>query len=414
MRNGFPVTALVVLAFLAWAGGDAAAQVPTNLPDEAPLTFGKTQLFPVYAVDLGWTDNLYYYPTSDDPDLQPISTAYTSIAPGFVLEIPFSQSHARVGYVLDYRGYTTNAIDAHFDQFFVGEGEFRFANGLELGVRDDFQQGVLDTKVFDEGGGVTFQGDSFRSNDARVDFSHSLGTSRVLGFSAYNHRINFIERISGYFDTNEDGADLSGQHQLAPAFRLEWELAYSRAFLTRPATAQYDAEERTEKERSWKVGGAWLLGEGSALQFRVGWQHNRTESSDPSTLQLVTGGLTYSRGVPAGAQLGVDLARDVYPAIYGQNNVYISNRLAVTFSNDPRAQVTIGASAGFWFNRFPVANPQGVTREDTTLAGGAWIGYRLGRWTIARLSVRTEHRSSTVPGFDYDVNSVEATISLGS
>ncbi len=411
MRNRFPIV-LGILALC--SGGEIGAQVPTSLPEQAPFTLGKAQLYPLYTVDLGWSSNLYYYPDSDDPDLQPISTALTSIGPGFVLDLPFSESHARVGYMMVYRDYTTEAIDAHLDHFFVGEGSFRFSNGIEVGVRDDFKRGVLDAKVFDEGGGTTFQGDSFQANDARVSVGHAHEGRRSLEMSVYNHNVRFLERLSGFFDVDENGGDLSGEHEIRPTFRLDWELAYGRSRLSRPDTPGFPAEERTEIEESWKLGGLWLLSQGSALEFRAGWQRDETESSAPSTLSAVTGSLAYRRGVPAGAQFGVDLARDIYPAIYEDNNVYVTNRLAVTFGNDTRARVSLGGRASYSSNRFPIPDGQGRIREDRTLDGEAWIGYRLGRWTLARLSLRSESRTSSVPGFAYDVSTVEATIGFGS
>jgi len=272
----------------------------------------------------------------------------------------------------------------------------------------------LDAKVFDEGGGTTFQGDRFQANNARIEVGHARDSSRALGLSVYDHRVTFLERVSGFFDVDETGADLSGEHELGPTFRLDWELAYSRSHLSRPETPDFDAEDRTEIEESWKLGGVWLLSQGSFLQIKAGWQNNKTRSLAPSTLRALTGSLSYRRGVPAGAQLSVDLARDIYPAIYEDNNVYVTNRLTVMLTNDPRARLSLGGRASYWTNEFPVPDSVGRVREDRTLDADAWVGYRLGRWAVGRLYVRKGHRSSAVPGFDYDVNTVGATIGFGS
>ncbi len=423
MRNSLRIPVLAVLAFLAWPGGRAHAQVPTSLPDQAPFTFGRVQLFPLYSVDLDWTDNLYYQP-KDSPDR--ISTASASVAPGFVLDMPFSQSHSRIGYVLNYHGYETHALPANTTHYFVGETDLQFSNGFRLGLRDDFERGVLNTQVFDPGGAITFRGDAFQGNNAAISVGYERENSRLLELSINNNRFKFVgQGQSSYFDVDEVGADLLGEHQLGPRLRLHWELGYSRSELSRPAAGGSSADDRTQINQSWKLGGLWTLGPGSSLQVKAGGEQSETRSAFPSRSDSLTGSLSYLRGVPGGTQLRLDLTRDIYPATFGHNNVYLTNRFSVTVNNDVRARLVLGTVWTYYTNDFPapiqvppddiVDTPyQGRTRKDRAIDGEAWVGYRFGRFAVARLYVRARHRSSVVSRFDYDVKTVGATIGLGS
>lgn len=477
---------LVIAAVLCQGG--ALAQVPTDLPDVAPFTFGKAQLYPLYSVDLTWTDNLYYQSSSplkfcvvvsdtqndgnkvctDGSQCQSgicqiagtgrVATTISSLEPGFVLDVPFSSSHSRLGYVYDYRSYSPphNSDEVNVplpsvgNHFFVAESELKFASGGRLALRDDFQQGSLSSIQRSSenltGSVVDYKSrdDRYRSNMAGVSLGYATGSSRSFDLSLNSQTLDFLgDANQSYFDVASFGGSLSGQHQIGPRVQLDWELAYDDSDLEQryighsnddPPIAFEYIDERSLVEQSWLLGASWLIQPGSSLAAKAGLQTTRTtgrsrvredlplEDFDSEDTHSVTGSLIYARTVPGGLQLGLSVVRDVYAGVYNDNSSFLENRFSGSLSNDADARLVLSGRMTYSTIYFPVA----PTREDRTLDGELSMGYRLGRWGVARFSTRWAHRNSEAqpscnaqgncnppPDFGFDVKTVGFTLSIG-
>lgn len=402
--------AVALAAGLLCAGGAARAQVVDDVADVAPVQMGPVQLYPVYETSLEYIDNLYY----NNDQVEPTATAVASMNPSLLFELPFRQSKARLGYAYRYRDYTTGSIPANGAHFFQSAVTLQFASGFRLEMRDDLQNGVLDTEAFDPGGAVRFSGQRFKTNNAFTGIGYQWARTLVI-VGGSRQMLRFSDPLAAYYDTDGWQAEVSVDRSISKTVHLLGSYSSSRSRLTPPPN-RADLDARTEIEQGINVGVNVVFSPSSFLVFRVGRPTFEYVSANPEKGRSLVGSLNYRRGVPTGLQLQCDVSRGVYASVFQSTNSYTDNRLTVSLSNDARARLVMGGSLSYYSNRYPTTDVSGqssLSRRDGTFETGLWIGYRLAGNLEWRVFARGEWRDSNVPGFGYDVRRIGATLSVG-
>jgi hypothetical protein len=393
------------------------AQVQEETTGLTPIPLGSVQLFPAYRLDVSWTDNLFY----DNANLDPVSTYAMSMTPSLLFELPVSKSRTRLGYAYRYRAYSADVEqnDAHYALLDLA---FELSSGVKLTLRDDFQTGVLDTKTFDPGGAEVYKGERVDSHLTSAGFGYA-SRRWELGVRATNTYVFFPERrLTSFYDVDGWGAALFGRYQSSPVLGFSFEFAHDRTRLEIPSSGSFPGEVRIEITQGADVGADWDLAPGSRLSFRVGYPQYEYVSDQPTTFRTVTGQVEYSRGVPAGWIVSGLLSRSAYPSTFLDNNYYVDDRLRISVRRDREARLDLGGAVTYYWNRYPEPIPPaifpdqllgGPPRDDQTLNGEAWIGYRFSGGLVWRVYVSGETRWSNVKLYEYGVGSVGTTFVLG-
>lgn len=402
--------AMALTAALLCAGGNVSAQIVDDVDEVAPIQLGPVQLYPVYVAEARWVDNLYYANDTIDPT----SAGVLSMSPSLLVKVPFSQSRASFGYAYRRQEYSTANIRSNGAHFFQADVLLSFASGVRVQIRDDLQNGVLDTETFDPGGAIRFSGQRFRTNNASTGIGYEWRNTIVF-LTGYRGDLDFSDPIAAYYDTVGWQGELSVEHRLTSKVRLLASYLVSRTRFT-PPSDRSELDFRTEIEKGRSVGMNLLLGPASSMTFRLGrpaWEY--LSAANPEKTSALIGEITYARHVPAGLHLDVSVGRQVYPSVFQTANNYADNRVGVSLANDARASLVVGGRLSYYVNRYPdtVLGGEPIGRRDRSLEGSGWVGYRVSARMEFRVYARHERRESNAPGFGYGVRSFGATLSLG-
>jgi hypothetical protein len=392
----------------------AVAQVDEAVDARTPIEIGRVHFYPTYRAEVAWTDNLFY----DNRNLSPVETYQVTMVPSLLFVLPFSESQVRFGYAYRTRAYTE---DLNEDQSHYGlaDGRLEFSNGFVLSYRDDFQTGVIDTKVFDPGGSVTFDGEKVETNYAALGLGYTTPTWEVQanGDTSY---VNFPERtITSFYDVEGWGTGLTFRYRSSPIFRWYADFNISRTRLSIPADPDIGStgELQIEYRQGTALGIEYDMAPGNLLRAELGVPYYEYKGDSPTDFRTLTGQVEYSRRIPATYAATFRLSRAAYPTTYLDSNYYVDERVAVELGNDQSAKLVFGGDATYYWNRYPgipsLTIFDGAKRTDKTIEGEAYVGYRFGSGMVWRVYFRGETRKSTIGLFEYGKGTIGTTFVIG-
>lgn len=393
---------LAPLLVLLAVAGSAEAQVPQNPPPIRPLTVGRVLVYPLFALQYGDTDNLFYTETD------PVATSVASASAGFLAELPFRDSSGRLGYVAQYRDYDAVDLERPLTHYLDLRGTLGFASGLFLGVDGDLQDGAYDTRLFDPGGEITFRPDPFRNWSFGVEGGHTAANGREIGVRIQRSALTFdrgADDPGTFYDIDTDSVRLRGLHGRRDATAILWTLDWETSDLTRPG------DDRTNRGGTASVGLRRSVAEGSLLELLVGWTDRRFERIDRSdTYRGAVGTVTLRRAVPTRVRLQLDLLRTVLPSAFLDADYYVTNQVTLRAETAAKARIVAGGQVSAFRNDYP----QTVSsRTDDVLEGKLWIGYRFLSGIAWQVDVSRSRRDSSFDGLGYDELRVGTTLRLG-
>lgn len=380
----------------------AGAQVPPEATS-VTLPVGPVLVQPFMFSSAERTDNVFQR-QGENREAASIHT----VTPGFLAQLPFSHSHAFLGYALRWREYNFESFsvsdqelppDSHYLR---GGVELVFGSGWFFNASDDFSHGVVDTQTF-QGSEVRFSGEQMQTQHLAAEVGVDRGAQRRLKLVAQHIDDRVVgERNSGIFDTLENRAALEGEHQTRPTLWLLWGVE------GRDNTRTREDEERLQEEARARVGARWRGPGGREMDGMVGVAQARFPQVGKHDNNVVgTFGIRFPfdrTGVIA-ARLG----RDVYPSVV-DDIYFVSNSLQLEIASNRDAPIGLGTSAAYYANTYP-ATTRGSDRQ---LAVETWIGYRLRRWIEARLTVTGSKRASDTGEFDYQEQRVALQLRIGA
>jgi len=380
----------------------AAAQVPSG-DTIVTIPVGPVLVQPFLFSSVERTNNVFQR-QGQNREAAGIST----VTPGFLAQLPFSHSHAFVGYALRWREYNFESFsvsdqelppDSHYLR---GQVNLVFGTGWFFAVTDDFSHGVVDTQTF-QGNEVRFSGEQMQTNHLIAEVGMDRGTRRRLKLVAQHIDDHVVgERNSGIFDTLENRAALEGEHQARPALWLLWGVE------GRDNTRTRAEEEQLQEEARMRVGARWRAPGGKEVDGMVGVAQARfpqVGKHDNNVVGSFGIRFPFDRTGVIAARLG----RDVYPSVV-DDIYFVSNNLQLEIASNRDAPIGLGTSAAYYANTYP-ATTRG---NDRQLAVETWIGYRLRRRIEARLTVTGSKRVSDTGEFDYQEQRVALQLRIGA
>lgn len=393
---GRSIAAGMILA--GFAAGGVAAQIPDEPPTDAVLQAGPVLFYPIFNAGIERTDNLFYRNRSDPANV--VEATVATATAGVVAELPFSHSRARIGYAARERSYSAGQPDNR-SHFFKADTRLVFGNGMVVGVSGDYSRGVLDTQIFDPGGEITFSGERFERTYLEAEWAVERSGRRPLRVLLRRDDTRFLgERVSGFFDVQEDQVAVQGEWHVRPRAWAVWEVFASDADLMRPATSGFPEETRSERDLSLRAGLGIQLGPGTGLVGSVGWARYRFREATGETFSGLVASVEYQRSSRGGLRVVSRLSRDAYPSIFTNNDYYVNNQARVEVTWIRERRLAPGGALSYYVNEYPEIT---VPRRDNIRTVEAWLGYRFGGWLELRTFVNHGRRNSTAPSSGYDV-----------
>jgi hypothetical protein len=417
VSSGGARLAAVAVLFGLLSSAVAFAQISEIRPGARPIPAGPFLLYPSFATDVQYADNLFYSNTNQ------VSAMAFRATPAIVAQMPMQRSAFDLGYAMTYTDYGggSDVPPSNLSHFFQANGQFNFASGLAVSFSDDYESGVLDTRSFDPGGEIRFQGDEFTRNLLEVALAHEA-PRRVVGVAAGVTHLSFEQGRgpSGFFDTDGTLLRVYGESQRGARIWLLGQASVSNADLFRIVT-EGELEVPDERERDAFQAGAgvrWVLSPGSRMEAFLSYAVQEYVSKRPdsfvgartSDYRGLVGDVSFSSAVPGRPRFAARLTRDVFPSVYRQNDYYVSDRITVLLESPARVRLRFGGRASYYENDYPQSEPK---REDRSLDVRAWVAYRLGSRVEWRVYARNTTRTSTVPDLGFDASSFGMLLYVG-
>jgi hypothetical protein len=278
-------------------------------------------------------------------------------------------------------------------------------------LHDDFREGLLDTQIGDPGGELPFQGQRYRTNSADLYVGHERAGNHRLGLHFRPLSTTYLPPlVAPYFNEQSWSLIGDGEWHVGPLSWVLWEASGGAATLDRPATSTTPADERTEREASLRGGAGWELSGNAVFQFLIGPARQAYEAQVPSTFRGLIGSVAVASTAPTGPRWSVDVNRDAFASVFGDNNYFVSNQVTVRAESARDATVKFGGSTAYYRNDYPTDPGH---RLDRTWGLEAWMGIRQGVWVQWRVYVRYDLRSSTLAGADYSAFRIGAGVVVG-
>lgn len=384
---------LTVVALLAASAAHAETIVGT---DGGPAwAVGPVVLYPSFQAAIEYTDNLL----SLSNELNPAGTWIKSISPGMLLEWRFSHSLAQIGYDLSTRNYSIDRakwIDTHAA---FAALDLEFSNGTYVRMRDDYRQGILDVQVGDPGAEVPFRNQEYRTNLGVIDVGHQREQQHRIGLTGRILDTTYQPPLlAPYFDESGWWLAPDVEWRTGPRTWIVGSAVGGRVTFDRPASLLFTPDHRTEVEQGVRLGARFELARHATLQFEVGPDRQEYTGTAPSNFRGIVGSFALQNTSVSGPHWSVDLDRDAYPSIFGDNNYFVSNQITVRGESPRGTLLRFGGSTAYYRNDYPTDPEHRLDRSWWTYA---WMGVRQGVWVEWRATVRYDVRSSTLPGADY-------------
>lgn len=380
---------LAISGALAASTGSTRAQVPDVPPPEATaIPLGWARFWPLLETGIERSSNLFQVAGVEGIDKR--AATISTVSPGAILELPFSHSWARLGYVASYRDYGVADVDSKWSTFLNAATRLRFASGLVVEGADELQRGVLDARTIDPGGDVTFRGQTLRQNRLRIGIGQERD-DRVLFLRGQRSRQRTIgENPADLFDVDEDRLELTGDHRTSSRTSLGWQVVSRHADLSRDVPL--GAETKTVRGRIVRIGGTGPLGATGDWTVMSGWAEFTFHGIESSRYRGMALEGELRRHVSGRPSITARLQREPYPILGGAGNYYLSHQLAVEVESPAESRLVLGGSLTYYANVFP-----GAGRRDDLLEFEGWTGYRFGRGVEWRVFARGVRRDSNEP-----------------
>lgn len=366
-------------------------------------------------------DNYYLSPDNE-------VSADTFIAhANFAVEIPGSRQYLRLQYSPQYRNVDVNqGSDPDIDDmshFFDVQANLKGSSIFSVDITDEFQLGALETFAIDDNRGEAIKGAS------ETFWANKLN----LGFNWEGSRQGATVSL-GRNDTQFDNPDQAPVWFELDELRLGGEYFYKFTPLTQfnVGIAYRDSTQDYTQAYTDTTGIVTLDSNRTDIYFGFDGELGRTTTG---RAYLGFASLDYDGSIGNtpnhdwdGVVLGADVTksfsrysklifgadRDVNQSSFATsgsqvNTYYVSNRAAVTFSQQPQGgRVGWSLKGAFQRNTYdtPTLNGDGVTqeREDDVTYLRAEVGYHPLEHLSFRLNYRYEERDSNDRDYDYKDN----------
>jgi hypothetical protein len=149
-------------------------------------------------------------------------------------------------------------------------------------------------------------------------------------------------------------------------------------------------------------------------QIRAGYSTQRFElASVPQNYGGFVADLSLTRDFGDTAALTAVAGRRTNPSAFDENGYYVSNYARVQFITPFARNFRLTFSGALFLNGYPVADDDGVIRDDDIFSTGAGLAYFFTPLTYLSVDYRHDQRNSNIDLFAYRSNAVQLMLGFG-
>jgi hypothetical protein len=363
-------------------------------------------------------DNYYLSPTNE-------VSADTFIAhANFALEVPGSRQYLRLQYSPQYRNVDVNqGSDPDIDDtshFFDLQARLKGSSIFSVDIDDSFTLGALEVHDLDDNREFNkAAAETFWSNTLDLGFNwEGSRQGATIGIGRKDSQFDNVDRAPTWFELNE--MRLRGEYfyKFTPLTQFKVGMAYRDS--SQDFTASYQAVtgvptlDSSRSEMYFGFDGE--LGRTTTGRAHMGFvsldYDGTVGSRDNGDWDGIVLGADVTKSFSRWSKLIFGADRDVNQSAFATsalelNTYYVSNRAAVTFSQQPQGgRVGWSIKGGFQRNTYDTPTDADGTgtaleREDDIAHVRAEVGYHPLEHLSFRLNYRYEERDSNFRSFDY-------------
>ena len=313
-----------------------------------------------------------------------------------------------LAYEARYRDFQDFTLEDKLTHFVEVKSELELTPTTKARVGNHFVHGSFESQEFDPGGEVVASTDPFyrNSTDAvlALDFSERLG-AEISG--SYNV-VEFLAPSTEFFDYRTRSLGAAFLYDLSPLQSLVGQYIHSVT------------PEPIDRPMAGSVADMFLVGIRGELtpmlrgEIRAGYSTERFDfATAPQDFSGFVTDASLVRDFGDAAALTARAGRRTSPSSFDQNGYYVSNYLRAQFISPFARNFRLTVSGAFYFNDYPVADVNGVLRNDDIWSGGAGVAYFFTPLTFLSVDYRHDRRSSNIDLFGYESNAVQLMMGFG-
>lgn len=394
-------------------GGRAVAQSAGETADLVGFPVGGVVLGPSLTVGYSYDTNVLQQSANAEPP--PTADQVLTLQPALQLSVPFSNSLFRFGDVLTYVDYSHTAQtagktsnDAEADLL------LNFASGDQLELSAHNVAGVAQTIVFDLGGSLGFQGNSFTLHSEAIQFSRELPGARGYRLALERNALRFDSDVSSEF-FNYRGFD--GEAAYSQPLSSNTLLSFGYLGSRYDRFNVDDPSTKTGFESGDTVYGQLegQLGPRQPYNVRLGWHRLGFEGADVNASDSFSGLIGEAKLgfiVGGGTTFSLQLQHQPYRSYVQSNNFYVFNLLGVWVERVFLNGTSVGGDVAYTTNGYNQLTPSGnpanpnelIYRQDRRVQVEAYGNLAIAKNVIFRVSFARYRRRSNAEGADYNSN----------
>jgi hypothetical protein len=149
-------------------------------------------------------------------------------------------------------------------------------------------------------------------------------------------------------------------------------------------------------------------------EIRGGYSNESFEhASVPQDFSGFVAEASLTRDIGMESALTAYAGRRTSPSAFDQNGYYVSNYGRLQFNAPFAENFRLTLSGALYRNDYPVADANGIFRNDDLVSGGAGVAYFFNPLAFLSVDYRHDRRSSTIELFSYRSNAVQMMVGFG-
>lgn len=347
------------------------------------IHLGPLKIHPLFSVSESYDDNIFDMPGDEVSDL------ITTYSPGLSLSLPIRRLKAKadVTYLANFLEYRENPDQSHFDQYLNSSFEVVFPRGLNILLRNRFEE-TEQPPTFDNIFGELIQRTKRKTNDF-------LTTITLPQYFARFGTELYYSNFDNQYDVFED----SNYNEQTIGARLTYKLLTKLNTFTEFNTGKtlYDTDLISNSVFYESFAGVRFEETAKTTgNFKIGYRIRDYEDEDYEQFKGIVLSLESKTRLTALTNFSVLLRRSQEESLFTPNrNFYELNSLYLTLGKKLTNKIDTNISNYYQLLDFPAVREGESDIKEFTIGFMISVDYKIQRWLSTNLSYWYEDRSSS-------------------
>jgi hypothetical protein len=314
----------------------------------------------------------------------------------------------KLAYEGRYRDFQSFTLEEKFTQVFDFHTKLQVSPSSTATIKNHFISGSFESQEFDPGGEVVASTDPFYRNVTQGNFGFELSERFGAEINASYNVVEFREATTEFFDYDSRSLGGTFLYNLSPLTSLLGE--YARVTIPEPVA----------RPEAGSYGDEFLFGVRGEItpmlrgQVRAGYltQHY-DQATVPQDFSGFVADAAVTRDFGEAAALNVLAGRRTTPSNFDENGFYVSNYGRLQFITPFARDFRLTASGALFFNDYPVADVDGIFRNDDILSAGVGVAYFITPLTYLSFDYRHDRRNSNLETYTYTNDALQFMVGFG-